>query len=83
MGVKSIDDIVRSLKDAVASLKEGKVDSETIRLKRRDADAVLYTLNKVSNDLDFLSTNLARRGYGDASLLGRLRQAFNGLFGGF
>lgn len=83
MGVKAVDDVVRSLREAIGYLREGKLDSETIRLRRRDVDAVLYTLNKAGNDLEFMSTSLSRRGYGDASLLGRLKQAFNGLFGGF
>jgi len=83
MGVKAIDEINASLKDALAVLKEGRLDKEIIRCHRKDADAVIYTLTKASMNLDFLSSNLASRGYGDHSLLGRLKAAFNGLFGGF
>jgi hypothetical protein len=83
MGIKAIDDINRTLKDGIFYLRTGKVDSSTIKIKNKNTDAILYTLQKCSNDLNFLSNTLAQRGYGDKSLLGRLKQAFQGLFGGF
>ena len=83
MGIKAIDEINRRLNDGLLDLKNGKVDSEIIHLKSKNIDAVLYTIQKASNDLMFLSESLQRKGYGDKSLLGRLKQAFEGLFGGF
>lgn len=83
MGIRAVDDINRTLKEAIFYLRNGKIDSETIKLKNKNSEAVLYTIQKCSNDLNFLSESLARRGYGDKSLYGRLKQAFEGLFGGF
>jgi len=83
MGIKAIDEINGRLKDGLLDLKNGKVSGEIIHLKGKNVDAVLYTIQKVSNDLMFLSESLERKGYGDKSLLGRLKQAFQGLFGGF
>ena len=83
MGVKAIDEVTFPLKDVLGVLKEGKLDGEIIRCRRKDADAVIYTISKAVMNLDYLSENLASRGYGDKSLMGRLKQAFSGLFGGF
>ena len=83
MGIKAIDEINRRLKDGLLDLKNGKTDRETIKFKSKNVDAVIYTIQKASNDLMFLSESLSRKGYGDKSLLGRLKQAFEGLFGGF
>jgi hypothetical protein len=83
MGIKAIDEINNRIKDALLDLQNGKLDSEVIHLKGKNVDAVLYTVKKASNDLMFLSESLERKGYGDKSLLGKLKQAFEGLFGGF
>ena len=83
MGIKAIDEINGHLRSSLSYLRSAKIDSETLKMPRKDADAVLYTLNKCSNDLYFLSESLAKKGYGDNSLLGKLKQAFQGLFGGF
>jgi len=83
MGIKAIDEINGRLKDGLLDLKNGRLDSEVIHLKGKNTDAVLYTIQKASNDLMFLSESLERKGYGDKTLLGRLKQAFEGLFGGF
>jgi hypothetical protein len=83
MGIKAIDDINRNLKLTISYLREGKVDRETFKIRGKDSDAILYTFEKVSNDLYFLSEKLAQRGYEDKSFLGRLKQAFIGIFGGF
>lgn len=83
MGINAIDDINRSLREAISYLRSGKIDNETIKPKNKNVESVIYTIQKCSNDLTFLSQSLERRGYGDKSLLGRLKQAFDGLFGGF
>jgi len=83
MGIKAIDEINIKIKDALIDLQNGKLDNEVIHFKGKNADAVIYTIRKASNDLTFLSESLERKGYGDKSLLGRLKQAFEGLFGGF
>ena len=83
MGVKAIDEINNRLKNGLYDLRNGRVSDEIIRLKGKNSDAIIYTIQKASNDLMFLSESLAKKGYGDSSLLGRLKQAFQGLFGGF
>jgi hypothetical protein len=83
MGVKAIDDISRPLKSAINDLSNGKISPDVIQLKHGNASSVIFTLSKVASDLDYLSENLKSRGYGSDSLLGRLKQAFAGLFGGF
>ena len=83
MGVEAIDSINRSLRTAVSELKQGVEGRDTIRLRSRNALAVIYTIEKASNDLDFLSRNLKGKGVGQKGILPALQRAFYGLFGGF
>jgi len=83
MGIKAIDEINGRLRDALVDLQNGRLDGEVIHMKGKNTEAVIYTIRKASNDLTFLSESLERKGYGDKTLLGRLKQAFEGLFGGF
>ena len=83
MGIKAIEDINRRISSGLSDLKCGRMSNEIIHLKGKNIDAVMYTIEKANNDLMFLSESLARKGYSDKSMMGRLKQAFEGLFGGF
>jgi hypothetical protein len=83
VGVEAIDKINRSIKAALADIDEGYVDNANIRLKKKNAMALIYTLRKASSDLDFMSESLKNKGVGDTGIMASLKRAFFGLFGGF
>lgn len=83
MGVSAIDEIVRPLKNAARELEAGQVSANIIHVKNGSVSSLVYTIRKSVADLEYLSENLKSRGFRDSSLLGRLKQAFAGLFGGF
>ena len=83
MGVEAIDKINRSLQDSLSYLKSGVENEEVIRVRSKNVKAVLYTIEKASNDLEFLSRSLKNKGVGESGIASALKRAFYGLFGGF
>lgn len=83
MGVKALDDMARSLKSVAQDLENARVSEDIFRLKTVSTNTVVYNIQKVALDVEFLSENLKNRGFRDNSLWGRLKQAFAGLLGGW
>ena len=83
MGVNAIDDINRKLKDSLVELKQARLSKDILHFKRKDADAIIYTIQRATRDFDYLSEQLYRKGVGQTGILSALKKAFNGLFGGF